>query len=78
MDQGGRSITSSLTGYLLISAPRWLPGIAVGMVYRLRQALGMAGKGDRVKVVEPFHMLLEMKENLLINFMQIASGFQAA
>lgn len=40
-------------------------GIAVGTVYRLRQALGLDSPGDRVKVTEPYQMLGEVKEDLL-------------
>jgi len=39
-------------------------GIAVGTVYRLRQALGLDKAGDRVKVAEPYQMLGEIAEDL--------------
>ncbi|MFC1607022.1 uroporphyrinogen decarboxylase family protein [Candidatus Latescibacterota bacterium] len=40
-------------------------GIAIDTVYRLRQALGLDGPDDRVKVSEPYQMLGEVKTDLL-------------
>ena len=40
-------------------------GIAVSTVYRLRQALGLDSPDDRVKVIEPYQMLGEIKTDLL-------------
>ncbi|MFC1693212.1 uroporphyrinogen decarboxylase family protein [Candidatus Latescibacterota bacterium] len=40
-------------------------GIAVGTVYRLRQTLGLDSPDDRVKVIEPYQMLGEIKEDLM-------------
>lgn len=39
-------------------------GIAVSMVYKLRQALGLDAPGTPVKVVEPYQMLGEVKPDL--------------
>jgi len=40
-------------------------GIAVGTVYRLRQALNLDSPDDRVKVTEPYQMLGDIKIDLL-------------
>ncbi len=40
-------------------------GMHISMVYRLRQALGLDKPGTPVKVVEPFQMLGEVKQDLL-------------
>lgn len=39
-------------------------GIAVSTVYYLRQALGLGGPDDRVKVVEPYQMLGEIQDDM--------------
>ncbi len=39
-------------------------GIAVSMVYKLRQELGLDAPGTPVKVIEPYQMLGEVKEDL--------------
>ncbi len=40
-------------------------GMAVGAVYRLRQALGLDEPGTPVKVIEPYQMLGEIKPDLM-------------
>lgn len=40
-------------------------GMHISMVYRLRQALGLDKPGTPVKVVEPFQMLGEVKQDLI-------------
>ncbi|MBN1292249.1 MAG: methyltransferase, partial [Candidatus Latescibacteria bacterium] len=39
-------------------------GIAVSTVYYLRQAYGLGGPDDRVKVIEPYQMLGEIQNDL--------------
>ena len=39
-------------------------GIAVSTVYYLRQALGLDSPDDRVKVIEPYQMLGEIRDDL--------------
>lgn len=40
-------------------------GMHVSTVYRLRQALGLDKPGTRVKVIEPYQMLGEIKPDLM-------------